>query len=230
MNMKPWKSTLSPVSNPTRSASLTARAIPYVLASSHSDSPSDDPDGPSRRRGRPKENVGVRRRRLQQPDPSSDSVPRLPRLSLRVKAIRAVKPSHRPFSDAPPTLADLVCLATLEANLVWPNQSFAISITELPFVRVDPQALFAIQAGLLYLVDRANQSVSHLEVIVTLADPSQVVLELALPSSLLLGPRNSPTSFSATDLPITLADRSVSILLPVIDTPPEPVASTHTAH
>jgi len=83
---------------------------------------------------------------------------------------------------------------------------------------------------LLYLVDRANQSVSHLEVIVTLADPSQVVLELALPSSLLLGPRDSPTSFLATDLPITLADRSVSILLPVIDTPPEPVASTHTAH
>ena len=175
MLAKPWNSATLPILSPARDSG-TLRASSF-----HPDPPSSLPDSPANRRARPKENVGVRRRRLKDQEPAGAPVSRLQRLSLRAKAIRsAVKEPVRPFSEAPPTLADLVCLAILEANLARPAQHLTVSNIEWPSVRVDSHWASAIQACLLCLADLAGHHPFHVELSTSLPREGTIGVDFTL--------------------------------------------------
>ncbi len=107
-----------------------------------------------------------------QPDPfrpiasqgKKSGPPRLKALSIRKKALRQLKPMPKPFLDLPPTLADTVCFAALEANEGRPNKPFTISSAEWPELRTEASWSAVVQGAMLFLVDLAVEDRPHLEV------------------------------------------------------------------
>ena len=218
MLAKPWNSATLPILSPARdSGALRASSF-------HPDPPSSLPDSPANRRARPKENVGVRRRRLKDQEPAGAPVSRLQRLSLRVKAIRsAAKEPVRPISEAPPTLADLVCLAILEAYLARPAQYLTVSNIEWPSVRVGSHWASAIQACLLCLADLAGHHPFHVELSTSLPREGTINVDFTLAR-----PQSSPVQDASLhpnaflglqslnqDVQITVSDWAVTLRLTI---------------
>lgn len=112
--------------------------------------PKDDPSGPTRQ--------------LRPSDKEQKSgPPRLKALSIRKKALRQQGPTLKPFVDLPPTLADTVCFAALEANEKRPNKPFTISSSAWPELRTEASWSAVVQGAMLFLVDLTTGDRPHLE-------------------------------------------------------------------
>lgn len=224
MHAKPWKSLSVPTFRERRLPHLSATGLATFAAADSGPKPPDSP-GPERKGA--KENIGVRRRRLKLEDPSQAAVGRLPRLSLRVKALRQQKEPTPSFPDVHPSLADLVCLAILEANLSQPSEPFNVSIQELPTVRVDSRWAPVVKVCLLYLVNRFESSPILLTARAALVG-SQLSVEFSPSGSATLQPETESaramlahTLAALEDVPadpqLTLSERTIAIRLAIAD-------------
>lgn len=100
----------------------------------------------------------------------SAAPPRLKALSIRRKALRQKTPAPKPFVDLPPTLADAVSFAALEANQERPNLQFTISSAEWPRLRTEPAWSSVVRGAMLFLVDLLVIDRPHLETSVKMED------------------------------------------------------------
>ena len=93
--------------------------------------------------------------------------PRLPRLNTRVTRLKQRKVKEGRFSEGPPSLADTVCLATLEANQARPGRYLSVSSQAWPEVRIEQRWAEVLTAWLVFLGDLVPEGEATLEARVT---------------------------------------------------------------
>ncbi len=89
--------------------------------------------------------------------------PRLPRLNSRVRRSKQRKVKECRFSEGPPSLADTVCLATLEANQARPQRYLSVSSHAWPEVRIEQRWAEVLTAWLIFLGDLVPEGEAKLE-------------------------------------------------------------------
>ena len=91
--------------------------------------------------------------------------PRLPKLNTRVIRLKQRQVKDRRFSEEPPSLADTICLATLEANEARPGRYIAVSHgnAEWPKVRIEQRWEGVLTAWLIFLADLVIEGDAKLE-------------------------------------------------------------------
>lgn len=110
-----------------------------------------------RARGRVKKSVSKRAADWQAtPDPVPVEFPRLKSLGVRKKLLRQKEVPMARFPEALPSLADVVCLAVLEANLQRSGAPFTVSGLEWQDVRVEPHWGDVLKAWLHFLAGLAG--------------------------------------------------------------------------
>ena len=89
--------------------------------------------------------------------------PRLPRLNSRVARLKQRKVKECRFAEGPPSLADTVCLATLEANQARPGRYLSVSSQAWPEVRIEQRWAEVLTAWLVFLGDLVPEGEAKLE-------------------------------------------------------------------